>query len=387
MITLSLMLLSFIAIVVCAVFLRAHATGGTVPGCGAGSGCDAIIASRWSRIGRVPVALLGLALYAAILATVVPRELMGVHSPPLDLFLIAASATIVAGAAWFSILQVGILHRICPACMAFHAVGVVFVAVASTRVNLLQPPPLGIGVGVALGLMVTQTIVRPPQYRVVPAEGPPLAARDDTPSGTSAAPPSGEKDVVLLNGHLRLGISDWPLLGSPGASRVVALLFDPTCDTCRHMYRLLDSAAAASGRGLAVLTIPVPQHSSCNPSIPYDAPEAADACELARLIYAGWRVDPKALQAFLYWLNDPARAPSLTEARSRAHRTFGAGFSMTLLDSSVRSKIQRAVAHQAALQLPGKLPQVLLEDRSLSGKAASVKELLEAIRPHPTPAP
>src|SRR5688500_7108299 len=88
-------------------------------GCGAGHGCESVLASRWSRWLGVPVAAPALVVYAAILLASFRLRRPGRGGWPL-----LAAATIAAGAAaWFVVLQVRAVEALCPYCLAVHACG------------------------------------------------------------------------------------------------------------------------------------------------------------------------------------------------------------------------------------------------------------------------
>jgi uncharacterized membrane protein len=88
---------------------------GISPVCG-GSGCERVQTSRWAEFGGVPVALIGLAGYLAILATVMVRQ------PDA---LLAGAFLAVAGFAFSQYLfyvQLFDIHAICQWCAASDAV-------------------------------------------------------------------------------------------------------------------------------------------------------------------------------------------------------------------------------------------------------------------------
>src|SRR6266567_9637214 len=61
-------ILALLASVLSGWMLRQSTGGRGLPGCGAGSGCDAVTRSRWSRWAHWPVAAPGTVLYVSIFA-------------------------------------------------------------------------------------------------------------------------------------------------------------------------------------------------------------------------------------------------------------------------------------------------------------------------------
>jgi uncharacterized membrane protein len=89
--------------------------GSTLPGCGGGSGCDAVTRSRWARFGPIPVAAVGAALYALMILVAISISISASSE-----FLIVAWRLMVALAVvtafaglWFSAIQLFVLRRFC----------------------------------------------------------------------------------------------------------------------------------------------------------------------------------------------------------------------------------------------------------------------------------
>src|SRR3984957_16717651 len=96
-----------------------------LPGCGAGSGCDAVTRSRWARWCGVPVAGPAALLYLVLLAGFLFLR----FSPPgqfrdmVRTALFPAAPLLAAAAAWFIGLPGLSLRRFFPYCLLLHAVG------------------------------------------------------------------------------------------------------------------------------------------------------------------------------------------------------------------------------------------------------------------------
>ena len=108
---------------------------GIKPVCGLGGNCEKVQSSEWSRLAGIPVALLGLLAYAAILATLfVEREEA----------LVAGALFAVAGfgfSAYLTYREIFSIDAICPWCVA-SAVIMTLLAVVTTA-RLLMAPATG----------------------------------------------------------------------------------------------------------------------------------------------------------------------------------------------------------------------------------------------------
>ena len=85
---------------------------GEVPFCTISRGCETVQSSRYAMVGSVPVAVLGLAGYLALLVTLLfDRELLR----------LAAAGIALCGAAfsgWLTYLEIARIHAICQWCLA-----------------------------------------------------------------------------------------------------------------------------------------------------------------------------------------------------------------------------------------------------------------------------
>ena len=105
---------------------------GIKPVCGLGGNCEKVQSSEWSKLAGVPVALLGLIAYAAILATLfVEREEA----------LVAGALFALAGfgfSAYLTYRELFSIDAICPWCVA-SAVIMTLLAVVTTARLLMAP--------------------------------------------------------------------------------------------------------------------------------------------------------------------------------------------------------------------------------------------------------
>jgi uncharacterized membrane protein len=94
---------------------------------GGGGGCERVQSSHWAELAGVPVALLGVAGYAAILLSL---------ALPEDPGRSVAAFVAIAGlgfSAWLTYVEVAKIHAICQWCVASAVVMALLAAVSVTR--------------------------------------------------------------------------------------------------------------------------------------------------------------------------------------------------------------------------------------------------------------
>jgi uncharacterized membrane protein len=101
---------------------------GLEPFCvGGGGGCEKVQTSRWAELAGIPVAVLGLAGYLVILATL---------ALPEDLSRSAAAFVALVGlgfSAWLTYVELAKIHAICQWCVASAVVMTLLAVVSITR--------------------------------------------------------------------------------------------------------------------------------------------------------------------------------------------------------------------------------------------------------------
>jgi uncharacterized membrane protein len=119
-------------------YLTAERAAGKAPACVLGGGCATVQGSRYADVAGVPVAVLGLLAYAALLLAAL---LPGTPGRVLGLF----TALVGAGfSAWLTGVELGILHAVCSWCAASAVLMVLALAVCAARA-LWAPAPAGPG--------------------------------------------------------------------------------------------------------------------------------------------------------------------------------------------------------------------------------------------------
>jgi uncharacterized membrane protein len=100
-------------------------------------GCEAVQTSRYAMVGELPVAAIGLAGFASILAVALVR--VAADHPSLDLALFGLSLAATLYVAYLTYVEIFVLGAICPWCVTAAACAVAVFVLAAR--GLLSPPP------------------------------------------------------------------------------------------------------------------------------------------------------------------------------------------------------------------------------------------------------
>ena len=391
------------------------ATGRAPSGCGPGSDCDQLLVGRWSKWFDVPVSFPAAAVYLGILLAAIA---ITPKSPPARQRrlwgTLTALAALGAGAAvWFAILQLSAIHQVCWYCMTVHGCGLaIAIAVAAglrtlpTRHNDsgyrvipgIRPQPLWpllvVGAAALIVLIIGQALSSKPQAALAfgqsgggRATSSPRIAKDPTSRAvsttkTTATGPSTEGGPGVVERETRFPIGDdiveldpseLPAIGPSDAPKLVAIMSDYTCPICRQMHPWLADASRRYGDQLVIIILHVPLQKECNPRIKATQARHANACELARLALAVWRVDRAAFLKMDNWLFEAMRKPE--DARA---------FAVSLVGEEAMKKgeadpwIKRTIARNVKLydlDGGGAIPKLLLTKVVRGGSLGSEKDL------------
>jgi uncharacterized membrane protein len=356
------------------------ATKGAPLGCGAGSGCETVLNSRWSNLLGVPVSAPAIAIYLAAIVAVAfacPRQIAIVRQAAWAALLIIAAA-IAAGAVWFIGLQLFELEAICPWCMAAHGIGLALAAMIVCTAPLRRPgfgmaPTLGL---FGLGLMLAGSMVAG-QFVIGPAKEPlrRLAAGKNDDTG-----PGEERRLTVLDGRLELDAHNEPVLGSSNAPKLLVVLFDYCCPHCRAAHGYLREGLRRYAGQIGVLMLPSPLDARCNPAIEETEPRFKDACELARLALAVFLADKGKFAEYDSWLFEPESPRSAADARQEAERLVTREkLSAALARPEVNERIARnvkAYSDSGAETIP-----LIMSPGfdSIVGRPSSAEELFQAL--------
>lgn len=355
----------------------------SLPGCGTHSECHAVLASRWSRWGPIPVTGTGVVLYTVAVGAAICFQVR--HGQIAAQLLGGSIVTATVAALWFLALQAWVIRKFCRQCVLIHlgALMSCLIWIVAWQGPATLHPWTGVTAGaVSLGWIVGQALLKP---KLVAIDVVASHSSDDLrplPNiELAASDPRPPVATVFLNGgSVELNPADWPVLGSPLSGKFVAWLFDYTCDECHQAHRLLRDAVDLFEGRLAVLMIPTPMHPACNPTASCRDGSRADGCGWARLCHQVWQTDP---QRFAEWDRRISELPAGTTL------VKGIGLTRTIIPAALspdaRPLIEQRLADAIRVFHQGRantLPALLLPGGVLRGRVASAAELRSMIRKH-----
>lgn len=418
--------------------LWTHLTSSPIAGCGSGDGwidCEGVARSRWSVWFGVPVSLLALAIYVAMAASLGVASLGRFSRPRREIAWIVVTAAVFAAgmsAVWFIVVQLLVLQHICLYCMLAHTCGLIAtitllvagplraksaMAIASLSFiglmilvsgQLLTPPPAAFEIerfdtpsvdgNDALETVppnsrnenlednlfdapVTSTGIQKPlrgYARLLALPG--LLAIGVVEGETSPADEPPKRVASIQGGTIKLKVADWPHIGPSDAKYVVVEMFDYCCPPCRETFQAVRGAQIELGNELAIVLLPVPLNSDCNPTIKVTGPHYKESCLLSKLVVATWRVDPKAFASLHLWMLADDHPPTYADTIAKARTLVDSKKLDVELASDVPDQyISRHVALYKRVG-EGAIPKLMFPRTSVVGKFTSVDGLVDLIR-------
>ena len=199
-------------------------------------------------------------------------------------------------------------------------------------------------------------------------------------TNSSQADQSPKRVASIQGGAIKLKVADWPHIGPSDAKYVMVELFDYCCPPCRETFKAIRGAQEQLGGQLAIILLPVPLNSDCNPTIQVTGPHYKESCALSKLAVAMWRVDPEAFTSLHMWMLKADEAPSYAETIAKA-RTLA---DPEKLDAELASGVpDQFIARHVALYKrvgEGSIPKLMFPRTSVVGKFTSVDGLIDLIR-------
>jgi len=379
---------SFVALGLSLFLLSVGKSGRGLPGCGANSGCGTLTKGRWALWLGIPTAALAIPVYLAVLIGMWGEQ---GHSELRQQALQVLAIWIAGSAIWFIALQALVVRRYCVYCLLIHACGLVS---AASILAMRQSVPVGSHCGIlvvgmaGLALLIGGQVLLPGRTFAVESSGPvvpaeSLAAVAAPPPNPAAPEPLARtlthRTISLLSGKIVLEPDTWPLLGEPTAPQVVAWMFDYTCVECHYMHQLLHQALEKRKGTLAVILLPVPANSACNPTVKHNLVEHTLACAYARLGLALGVANPAAYQLWDEFLRGESVPQPYGLALKKAQQLADPSrddFRMPnqLLDAQILAAVQ--IFQQTHAQTT---PALILPTAILTGHVPDVTGLLKII--------
>lgn len=345
-----------------AMLLYQSLSGADVPGCGAGSSCDEVLSSPWSKVLGIPVAAPAILVYLAALAATFLVTSASLRTRSLGWrVLIFASLLAAAAGVWFTTVQVMHLGQLCKWCTATHAHGVVLAILVLVAAPLsrehgrVSPAGAGLLVVGACAAVVALAAVQ-------------------------TLSPTSTMRVYRLKEGVSTGLdpAQQPILGDPAAETVLVELFDYNCPHCRKLHHFLEQARQRYGEQLAIVPLPVPLDADCNFLVKETEPRFGTSCELATTALAVWRAKPAAFAAFHGWAMSGDTPPTPEEALDHAVSLVGAdAMGEALLDPRIKEML---TSHARLFSLiGGNLPQIVAPEGLIFGRPEEAQELFQSL--------
>jgi uncharacterized membrane protein len=295
-------------------------------GCGEGSGCEAVLQTKWSSWFGIPVSAAGILIYGTIF---VLTFLISDQRRKAWLVLVFLSFLASVSGLWFIGLQMFLIKGYCIYCTAIHLIGITItililkslpVQKEESKKKKKPEEPLiqkrkffyaallgALGVVIlAFGQMRSASV-----------------SKGATNSAQGIASSYPVTTVRLMKGSLPIPVGDFPVIGFSEAKRVIAHLFDYTCPACRKLHPQLLQTFLQNQQNVALTLIPMPLDAVCNPGISETSYIHLNACTYARLGLALWRVKPEAYPTFDHMMFQSELPPSPEQARAAADQLVG----------------------------------------------------------------
>jgi protein-disulfide isomerase len=305
----------------------------------------------------------------------------------------------IGAAVWFTLLQAAVIRRWCVYCLLTHALAATAAVLLLHAIGWRESLSAVVFAAAGLGcLILGQAALKPRLHKITSLDASPgkneVATSVQPLTLTGSAPAAviaptttdvhdrKHREVVLAAGRVKFDVADFPLLGSPDATHVLAVFLDFTCLECHRFHRLVRMAVEKHPERLAVAIIPIPLHEGCNPTVKCHRQEQASACNYARLAWRLWMDNPAAYSVWDDFLSEPAESQPYGLALLRAKDlapliSFKTNESDAEADGMIATGIRMFQASTNS-----KVPALLLEQGILNGRVPDLKTLLTLMEPH-----
>lgn len=356
----------------------------SLSGCGAGSGCENVLGSKWSMVMAViPVSVFSCLLYLAVLAS------LWMGGVKVRWFRMLAGWLFLGAAVWFTAVQLFVLDTICPHCMTIHSIGVLLgLLILWTEIKVegalgRAVSSLTLAIVMVLGLAAIQYYGPEPEthrFDELTMDGP--TAQRDKGNGTesSDAHSAGAGRVVtFFEGRKSYRLDELPHIGHKDGKNVIVKYFDYTCAACRDVHGDLEKITAKYPGQLTVIVLPIPLNRSCNPHLPAGVKDHANACEFAKLALRVWRADSTKFVEFHTWLFEYHTQP-YEAAEAMAYSLVGAEKMDAVDPAWVDAVLKENVSdYKQFVRSSPVMPKVLLKGSKIMQGVAKDTETFELI--------
>jgi uncharacterized membrane protein len=296
-------------------------------GCGEGSGCEAVLQTKWSSWFGLPVSAGAIVVYGSILILTFSVKVENARGWRLLVFF---SLLASASGVWFMLLQAFLIKSYCIYCSIVHLCGILITFVVLKTIPVREKQigkkrkgePSGIpanqlfysGLLGVLGVLILA-------FGQMKSETPEITP---VPAATPQTQPEGPvRTARLLNGAVPVKAGEFPVLGSMEANRLVAHLFDYTCPACRKLHPDLLRTVQSNRQNASVIMVPMPLDAECNPGVQQTAYLHLNACNFAEIGLAVWRAKPEAYPSYDHFMFQSEHPPTAEQARNVADQLVG----------------------------------------------------------------
>jgi|GEM_PF-3716165 len=261
----------FLGVCACiSLYLASIALGRTaLPGCDTGSACQEALESPWAFVFGMPVSFVGLLLYSFTLLR--SEAFVRRDRSAAGLQAGMAISAVVAGAVWFSAVQVFALSAMCVWCWVNHACGIAGALLlchsrnrhaepaARSATDLLRDPRRLRTNARAFRFAATGAALAGTGMLALGALSGPLYHNDAVSTSPDALPPPPPRSgsIPFHGGRFHVNPDEFPVIGHPApAERTVLFFTDYTSARCRRTHVQLEALIASSARAHRVVVMP-----------------------------------------------------------------------------------------------------------------------------------
>lgn len=279
-----------------------------VSACSEGGSCGVVLASKWSKVFGLPIALVGSVSYAFVLWHV--KRVRQREQDLRTMFVLILMWLIPFAAFWFFYVQAVLLKAFCPFCCLTHILATSSIVVlwiqrsrrkeklSNTTSFKFTPLTPFVAAALFIVLVVVQRFDEEPEGIEITEVSKTLIQET-----SEAKSNQGPRLLSLHDGGFEFDLKDTPLAGEPSAEHAMVVISDYSCGHCRKLMGALKPVQEAYGDNrLAVVHLPGFKNQK--------------SLELAKIILPLWKGRPKlykALNEELYFGKLPATKEKVLE--------------------------------------------------------------------------
>jgi uncharacterized membrane protein/protein-disulfide isomerase len=212
-------------------------------------------------------------------------------------------------------------------------------------------------------------------------EGAAHASQQQQPSEQVQVTRKVRRLACIFNNKIKLDVTQWPLVGDPGAKFVFVEMFDYACPHCRKTHQQAIKGAQAQLNGqLAVLALPLPLNTNCNSAIEKTGHLFGESCELSKLAVAVWRVDRAKFSEFHNWMFTGDVSPNYATARNYAEQLVDKEKLAMEYESDVVAAFIKKHVQIYEMTGKGDVPKLMFPTTSVVGEFTSADSLVDMVQ-------